>query len=360
MPSILKDVFPEINVEDYVEKGYDINVINQIFKAAKKGCDITDVEVHVDGVKLRTLVNNLSSKNLYFDMLTLYEELRKDLAIPRDKKLDNLLKEINDAEKNGIDKEIFHYLNRDGSNAKRIISLNIKAKKIGVNMYDYLKKFNTGEFEQILIAKEQGLDIDKYIPTMSRCDRDRLQALNLIFKHYKDNNKELDNTFKNIIKIAPTLKVMKKIENCLENKLDISAIFKNNYNPVQVSIMTSAIRDGLDVSFLENKNLNQFQMNAIYTGLRQKIDVSLYSNEKYDENQMQIIRMLLVYNTLGSTKEIIDPTPILNYNIPSEDMLEYVKAKEENDFDKTLELLSKFSKISKPETIINIEVEKTR
>lgn len=342
MPSILKKE-DNIDINELLEAGYDISVVNQIMKVAEKGINISDIAINVDIDTLRPLTRELFTGSIYRKMFDFYQELRKVRGIKIDKGYEDLIKQIDELEKNGFNPEILSYLNLydKGNNLKRLIFLENKANEIDESILPLLKKgFNTGEIEQILLAHEKKFFIDSYID--KGFDRDRLQALNLLCQYYSKNNLELDEKFAKISECKLTLRVMKKLIEALKLKKDITPIFDKGYENSQLGILISAIRDGLDYSYLENNRLTVQQMNEIYTGLRQNVDVSLFDNERYSDEQMKTIRILLVKNSLSKPEEIIDPTPILNPKISKFEMELYIEAKEKKDLEVELKLLKDF------------------
>lgn len=351
MPSILKKE-DNIDINELLEAGYDISVVNQIIKVAEKGVDISDITMNVDIDTLRPLTRELFNGSIYKKMFDFYKSLRETRGIKINKEYEDLIKKIDDLIKNGFDENILLYLNLydKGNNLKRLVSLENQANKIEESILPFLQKgFNTGEIEQILFAHEKNFKIENYIKTETeKFDRDRLQALNLLHKHYLKNNIELDNTFSKLAECRMTLRVMKKAIEALEGEKDLSPIFDRGYENSQLGILISAIRDGLDYSYLENKKLTVQQMNEIYTGLRQNIDVSLFSNENFTDIQMKTIRILLVKNSLSKPEEIIDPTPLLNPKISSFEMELYIEAKEKKDLEVELKLLDDFKKYETP------------
>lgn len=359
MLKLIGDVEPDFNMSDLIEQGYNMDIVNQIFRAKNKGYDISDVEINADINDLRELVDNMTKEKKFIYLLNLYFVLHEKHAVKQNNTLDSMLKKIDYAIASGINKQIFYYLNNDGTNVDRLIKIANMGLELNEDIYNYLKEgINTGEIEQILIAHNNGFKMEKYIKQMPIIDRDRLQALNKLFQYYNSKSKTLDNTFKKITELSLTLKIMKKVIDCLDANLNIEPIFEKKYNKSQINMLLNAILNNFDLTYLKNENLTPTQMNEIFTGIKQGIDVSLYSNEKFTDEQMQLIRMTLVCNSIHAYK-FIDITPILNYNIPIEIMEDYVNAKKDNDLDEILEVLKEISEYEeKTKKIIETKLEK--
>ena len=60
MLKLIGDVEPDFNMSDLIEQGYNMDIVNQIFRAKNKGYDISDVEINADINDLRELVDDMT------------------------------------------------------------------------------------------------------------------------------------------------------------------------------------------------------------------------------------------------------------------------------------------------------------